>query len=79
MPVGVRLIQFASKAAAKARIEGAQKAMERLADETRRQFAEREAQLAAKQDAVEQAIKRLGGPDLAASIWDCIEDKVAAR
>jgi hypothetical protein len=35
-------------AAAKARIEGAQKAMERLADETRRQFAEREAQLAAK-------------------------------
>jgi glutathione synthase len=26
-----------------------------------------------------RAIKRLGGPDLAASIWDCIEDKVAAR
>jgi glutathione synthase len=26
-----------------------------------------------------RAIKRLGGPDLAASIWDCIEAKVAAR
>ncbi|MHB2166579.1 glutathione synthase [Alsobacter sp. R-9] len=26
-----------------------------------------------------RAIKRLGGPDLAVSIWECIEDKVAAR
>ncbi len=26
-----------------------------------------------------RAIKRLGGPDLAAAIWECIEDKVAGR
>ena len=24
-----------------------------------------------------RAIKRLGGPDLAVSLWECIEDKVA--